>query len=122
MSNNPADLISQAEKREVLRSDRLARNTYLAHANDAELEMGGRFAKLRPTTVIGEGPVQYPKQPAGSPWAEDVCGPERPLGFSVEDHSPTGEAFEQSRSAAESDGPSVGRSVTPSGRRRWRRI
>jgi hypothetical protein len=117
--SNPADEISQREKREVLRSDRLARNTYLAHANDTELELGGRFAKLRPTTVIGEVAVpQYPKLPAGNPWAEDVCGPEPSLGFSVDAIEPVGEAWEQEASkppgAAEGDGPSgVGRLVTP---------
>jgi hypothetical protein len=99
--SNPADLISQKEKREVLRDDRLARNTYFAHANDVELELGGRFAKLIPTRVTGTGPTMgYPKQPEGSPWACDPVGTEPPLAYDVNEIEPVGEPHERTRPAA----------------------
>lgn len=53
----------------------------------------GRFAK--PSVVSGANPtVQYPRLPASSPWAADMVPPEEPLGYSVNDLSPTGELHE----------------------------
>jgi hypothetical protein len=89
--NNPADQISQKEKREVQASDRLARSTYFQHAQaDPDLELGGRFKKLTPSTVVGSGPVSYPRLPETSPWSCDPCPPEPTLGYSVEEHEPVG--------------------------------
>ena len=53
----------------------------------------GRFAKA--SIVSGATPtVQYPRLPASSPWAADMVPPEEPLGYSVNDLSPTGELHE----------------------------
>src|SRR5262245_43050309 len=50
---------------------RQTRNTYLAHAGNVELELGGRFAKVFSTTVVGtELITKYPKLESG-PWAKD---------------------------------------------------
>jgi hypothetical protein len=106
--NNPADMISQREKREVFRNDRLIREaeerrrrTYSGHALDGEPELSGRFAKVSTTTVTGSSPVSYPAQPEGSPWRSDPIGPEPPLGFSVEDKEPVGEKHEVEASTAD---------------------
>ena len=111
MMDNPADLISQKEKREVLANDRMARNTYLAHANDAELEMGGRFTKLTPTSVTGASAGSaYPQQPEGSPWHHDPVPDEMPLGYSVDEQEAVGERHEveaSSTGTVEEDGPAV---------------
>jgi hypothetical protein len=87
-----------ATKREVLRNDKLARNTYFAHANDVELELGGRLAKVITTTVTGSAPViQYPKLPTG-PWSEGPGGgPEPSLGYSINEIEPVGEPHERER-------------------------
>jgi hypothetical protein len=69
--------------------------TYHGHAMDADLEMGGRYAKVHSTTVVGSGPVQYPAQPPTSPWHHDPCPPEPPLGYSVDDVEPVGEVHER---------------------------
>jgi hypothetical protein len=75
-------------------------STYRAHAEaDAELEMGGRYSKLLPTTVTGAmpGPV-FPHQPATSPFASDPVPAEPPLGYCINDLEPVGETHEIERS------------------------
>ena len=72
---NNGDEISQAEKRRILAEERRMR-TYHGHAMDADLEMGGRYSRVNTTKVVGSGPISYPQQPAGSPWAKDECPPE----------------------------------------------
>jgi hypothetical protein len=86
--------------------DRNGRSTYFAHANDVELEIGGRFAKVMPTTITGSEPiVKYPKQPEGSPWASDPIGAEPPLGIDINAMEPTGEVHERTaRSEAKGRG------------------
>src|SRR5262245_39762052 len=80
---------------------RQTRSTYFSHAGDVELELGGRFAKLTPTTVTGsEGVVRYPRQPEGSPWASDPVGTEPPLGYSVNAVEVVGEPHERSQGEA----------------------
>jgi hypothetical protein len=77
--------------------DRNGRSTYFARASDVELEMGGRFAKLTPTTVTGSEPIaKYPKLESG-PWAKDECPPEPELGVDVNTPEPVGEVHELSR-------------------------
>src|SRR5262249_49720888 len=90
--------ISQAERRRILAEDR-RRSTYHAHANDVEVEMGGRFAKLRTTQVTGSGAVvAYPKLPNG-PWGEGPqVGDEPPLGCDVNAVEPVGEVHERKSS------------------------
>jgi hypothetical protein len=66
--NNPADNITMAEKRRIISQERRL-STYRAFAEaNADLDLGGRFAKLHPTTVTGASPShQYPTQPSDSP-------------------------------------------------------
>jgi hypothetical protein len=75
--HNPADEISQAERRRIMADDRRGQ-TYQGHAiNDAELNLGGRFAQVQPTSVTGANPGSvYPRQPSTSPWYCDPVGPE----------------------------------------------
>ena len=60
------------------------------YASRARLEGTGRFAAQ--SAVVGRDPSPYPAQPAGSPWASDPVPPEEPLGESVEDVIPVGDA------------------------------
>jgi hypothetical protein len=96
MIGNPADEISQREKRRILAEDRQVRSTYLHHAESSiEEDRGGRYAATRVSpTVTGATPISYPTQPAGSPWANDPVPMKEPLGYSVEDHDPVGELHE----------------------------
>jgi hypothetical protein len=87
----------QQERREVLENDRKVRgDTFFSRAQaDAELEAQGRFKKEVTTQVIGKTAVPlYPHVKEVSPWAKDPVPREPPLGFSVEDHVPVGEAHE----------------------------
>ena len=101
--NNPADEISQKEKREVMRNDRL--NTYQAHAAaSVDEERGGRFSVQTKLTVIGQSPITYPQQPQTSPANQAaLVGDEAPLGYSVENHEPVGEPHERTEPAAPTD-------------------
>jgi len=76
MSINPD--VTQREKREVLRNDeRVRKATYHSFAQaDADTEMGGRYAKVQPTTVTGSAPTAWPKMPEGNPWATNPYPPE----------------------------------------------
>jgi hypothetical protein len=96
--NNPAD---QAERRKVLAEDRDRLATLLDHARaNADLDLGGRFAKLTPTTVTGSTPDhQYPRLPADNPSNMALMVPDEPcLGYSVNDLDPVGELHEQKAS------------------------
>lgn len=65
-------------------------NTLFGRAQaDVEAELGGRWAKPKP---MMSGSV--PMQPEGSPWSHDPVGIEPPLGVSVDEVVPVGEAFE----------------------------
>jgi hypothetical protein len=76
----PVDEISQAERRKVLENDRKVRATYFQHAqSDPELELGGRFVKLTPTSVTGTGPSPIPQQPPTSPANQAAMVPDEPL-------------------------------------------
>jgi hypothetical protein len=103
MIGNPADEISQIEKRRILAEDRKARSTYFQHAlTDPDLELGGRFKKLTPSTVTGSSSMSaVPQQPANSPWKCDPVPAEMPLGYSVNDQEPVGELHERTGDAAE---------------------
>jgi hypothetical protein len=98
--NNPADDVSQAEKRRILADDRKVRATFHSIASAGmDDERGGRFSALNKPSVTGSDPtVMVPRQPLGSPWHSDPLGKEAPLGFSVEDQPPTGEAWEVQKS------------------------
>jgi hypothetical protein len=101
MIGNPADEISQREKRRILAEDRQVRSTYLHHAESSvDDDRGGRFVAIeKSATVVGASQISYPTQPATSPWARDVVGDEPPLGYSVEDHDAVGERHERAGSA-----------------------
>src|SRR5262249_6881949 len=92
--NNLADDIPQSVRRRIMAEERRLK-TYIGHALDAELEMGGRFAKVHTTTVTGSSPISYPTQPTHSPWHSNPYPEEPPLGFSVEEMEPVGEPFER---------------------------
>ena len=96
----PVDEISQSERRRILVEDRQRLSTYHQHAQvNADLELGGRFAKVTTTKVTGSEPIsRYPKQPASSPFACDPVPAEPPLGFDINAMEPTGEIHEQKAS------------------------
>jgi hypothetical protein len=79
--SNPADEISQAERRRVMLEERRGR-TYQGHAiASADEDRGGRFALSgNPATVTGStpGPV-YPQQPSTSPSNQLAMMPDEPL-------------------------------------------
>jgi hypothetical protein len=104
---NNADDIPQSERRRIMVEERRGK-TYMGHALDAELEMGGRFARVNTTTVVGSAPIQYPAQPATSPWHSEPIGPEPPLGYSVDDQEPVGEMFERAPSVISRQDGGVG--------------
>jgi hypothetical protein len=92
--NNEDD--DQAERRRIMIEERRMRTYHGVAASSVDDERGGRYAagsgsKAR---VIGTGPVAYPQQPAGSPWAKDECPPELPLGYKVDELEPVGEKHE----------------------------
>jgi hypothetical protein len=102
-SNFNADPPTQAEKRETLENDKVREaakdearaSTYFAQAR-ATLgqEVGGRYAAMARPVITGAGAYVVPKLPESSPWSHDPCAPEPPLGYSVEDQEPVGEAHE----------------------------
>src|SRR5262249_28873899 len=115
LMNNPADEISQREKRRILIEERRMR-TYQGHALDADLDLGGRFAKVHTTTVTGSSPISYPPHPTHSPWHSNPCPPEPPLGYSVEEMEPVGE-----RTASATSSPVTARAQAGDDVRRVRR-
>jgi hypothetical protein len=86
----------------MIKSLRSARNTYFQHAQaDPELELGGRFKKLTPSSVTGTSPMSVvPQQPENSPWRCDPVPPEMPLGYSVNEQEPVGEIHERTSTAS----------------------
>src|SRR5262245_26128183 len=99
MPNNPE--ISQRERRLVLENDRKVAearrlSSYRAHAEaNADLELGGRFAKVTSTTVVGASPINYPRQPLTSPSNQmAMTGPEAPLGYEINAMEVVGEPHE----------------------------
>ena len=123
--NNPADLISQKEKREILAGDRQRKaTTYRDHAQAfADEDRGGRFAVLDKPKVTGSAPViQYPRLPGDNPSNQlAMTGEELPLGYSIEEMEPTGELHERNeRSDAEPANDAV--EAGPSVRLRRRRV
>jgi hypothetical protein len=94
---------SQSDRRKVLENDRQVRSTYFEHAqSDPDLEMGGRFSRVNPSTVTGTAPgPEYPRLPSG-PWSEGPGGgPEPPLGIDINAQEPTGEKHEVEASTAD---------------------
>jgi hypothetical protein len=125
--NNFADMFSQAERRRIIAEERRL-STYRAFAEaNADLELGGRFAKLHPTSVVGASPNhQYPRQPLTSTANQAMMAgqTEAPLGFSVNDMEPVGEKHEvaasSSRDVVVSDGSHE--AVGPVTSKGWRRF
>jgi hypothetical protein len=81
--------------------------TYHGHAMaGVDDERGGRYASESKPSVIGARPISYPRMPAGSPWRQDMCPPEPPLGIDINAVEAVGEPFEVAASvgaAAASD-------------------
>jgi hypothetical protein len=99
------DEISQAERRRILAEDRRAR-TYFSEAQaNADLELGGRYAKVTTTTVVGTGPIQYPRLPLAAPANQAaMVGDEPPLGIDINAMEPVGEIHERGDAAAPKPG------------------
>lgn len=112
--------ITMKEKRQILENDRKVRDgsTFFAHARaDAELNLGGRYAKVQPTSVTGANPGSvYPRMPEGNPWAKDECPPEPSLGYAIDEQEPVGEPHEIAASrpgdATNGDLPRMGTDAT----------
>ena len=116
-------MTKQPYHNETSQADRLA-----THRNDERLRPGGtyheiaaseadvargRFTAHERSRVTGSSGPAYPQLHETSPWHHDPLPAEPPLGFSVEDQAPVGEAFEVERSLGEiRDG--VGPPLTPS--------
>jgi hypothetical protein len=89
------DQIDQAERREVLENDRLAReqqqqreaSTYLDQYHS---DIGGRFGVIEHETVVGRVSPQLPQLPASSPWSglQPEPGIEPPLGIEINKLTP----------------------------------
>jgi len=92
------DEISQAERRRIMADDGRAK-TYFGQAQHADDDLGGRYAKVHSTTVVGSSPISYPAQPPQSPWHHDPVPPEMPLGYSVDAIEPVGEFHERGDAA-----------------------
>jgi hypothetical protein len=107
-----ADEISMAGKRRILREEQIS--GYRAHAEaNADLELGGRYAKIIKTSVIGASPaVTYPRLPADAPANQAaMVGDEPSLGYDINAMEPVGEPHERQEGQ-----PAALR------RRGWRRI
>jgi hypothetical protein len=81
----------QRERERILRNDRA--NTFAGRAQAEADDVRGRWAQEHKATVIGAGPVEYPRLPENS-WTHDPVPPEGPVGVSVEDLEPVGEPRE----------------------------
>jgi hypothetical protein len=130
---NKADEINQAEKRRILAEDKDRLSTLLDHSRaNADLDLGGRFAKLHPTTVTGTTPDhQFPKLPADNPFnqAAAMVPNEPPLGIDINAMEPTGEVFERGDGGEASpvdggltSGPAQPQEWKPTTSRSWRRL
>jgi hypothetical protein len=69
------------------------RDTMFGRALAEQDTVGGRFASVTKTRVIG-GASDYPTLPASSPWSSNPVPDEPGLGYRIDDHPAVGEAFE----------------------------
>jgi hypothetical protein len=81
----------QREREAILKNDRA--NTFAGRAQAEADEIQGRWAQEHKATVIGTGPVVYPRLPENS-WTHDPTGFEPSLGIDVNAVEPCGEKFE----------------------------
>jgi hypothetical protein len=81
----------QREREAILRNDRA--NTFAGRAQAEADDVRGRWAQEHKATVIGAGPVVYPRLPENS-WTNDPTGVEPSLGIDVNAVEPCGEKFE----------------------------
>jgi hypothetical protein len=112
----PSHQREQAERRAIIKAEQLRpgdqQPTTLHALANLDTSLGGRFAKA--DYVAGQGPsVDYP---AAGDWTRNAggVGIEPPLGFSVNDIAPTGEAFEVERSLASLGGSVAAPAMIPS--------
>jgi hypothetical protein len=67
----------KSTKKERIENERKASTYFQMARADADLDLGGRFKTLHTTTIQGSTPSSdYPRQPAGSAWAENDVPPE----------------------------------------------
>jgi hypothetical protein len=83
----------EQERREVLENDRRVREqqrggtTFHQYAESTRNDdLGGRFAALGPSSVIGATPIL--SYPAAAPHQRDPVGTEPPLGYAIDDMPP----------------------------------
>jgi hypothetical protein len=77
--------IDLKETKEIIEND-----SFFTRQRDALDEQGGRFSKVNPSSVTGNGPPTFPAIPSG-PWADNPVPPDPAtdqLGFSVEEVEP----------------------------------
>jgi hypothetical protein len=85
------------ENRKLLAAEAADRrlSTYLAHALADSEDIGGRFKKVAPMTVVGATPVpEYPRQPEGSPWSQQWPDGPDVYGVPIDAQEPVGEPHE----------------------------
>jgi hypothetical protein len=90
MTNQQRDFINDTSQ-----SERRRASTYHQYHLPDE-EMGGRYQKLEPQSIVGGTPI--PEYPAGAPWTREDAGLEPPLGWSVEEQTTVGEPHEVAES------------------------
>jgi hypothetical protein len=101
--------VTMKDKKEVLENDRQI-SSYRDHAEaNADLDLGGRFAKVTTTTFVGASPISYPRLPQDAPANQAaMVGDEPPLGYDI--------------NAMETDERQEEQAVAPRRSRSWRRI
>jgi hypothetical protein len=96
---------------ETLESNQLKERrgrTYMGQAMADDLDLGGRYAKVHTTTVIGNSPVSYPQLPADSPWARNELPDEPPLGLAIDEQEAVGEPHEIAASQSATPASDIG--------------
>src|SRR4029077_13701451 len=109
MSADYWNRFTQAEKLEVLENDQ---DTYLRRAQNAlDLEAAGRFKERQRTSLTGHAADPIPRQPAGSPYAENAVpagGDLDRFGVAIDEQEPCGSHVEIERSLQRLDAPDNG--------------
>jgi hypothetical protein len=105
-------------RREVLENDRKVREqqqagTFFSHTHPED-EVGGRFARVSPMTIVGATPIpKYPQLPSG-PWSgSDPVGQEPPTGVAIDYMRPL-EPSMVGASSVEATGPTSADAPSPS--------
>jgi hypothetical protein len=105
--------IDPKETKQIIQNER---DTFHSRAQaDADLLNQGRFKKETAATVTGaSGGPTYPRQPPGSPYADNPVPPGEldQMGFSIGEMEPVGSHAEIERSLQRLDAPDNGSDIT----------